>query len=239
MKRFLALLLMDYRFQFKQGIHPAYIGLTALMAVMLALMPPEIRRTVLPLVIFGEPSILGMFFVGGLLYFEQDQRVIHPLFASPVRVSEYLAAKAVSLASISIAMTLVFLVLFTPPTFRWLLALAGTLLTAVFFTFTGIILSMAVKSVMTYLMLSGFADLPAGIPLLRHFGLADSPLFRLIPTDGTLRLAAAATAPAGSPLDPLEMILSLGVLLAGTVILFFPARARIRAFTVTGKGGMR
>lgn len=239
MKRLPALLAMDLRFQFRQGIHPVYAGLTAAMALMLVLLPAEGRRIALPLLLFGEPSMLGMFFVGGLLFFEQDQGILQPLFAAPVSISGYLTSKVLSLGVIAVGMNALFLALFSPPTLRWLPALACTLLTSAMFTLIGIALSSAVKGVMTYMMLSGLIDVPAALPLLRHFGLVRSPLFRLIPTDGTLRLAAAAADPAGVPLSAADTAIALGVLLLAVVLLSFPAGAGLRSFTVYGKRGMR
>jgi fluoroquinolone transport system permease protein len=52
-------------------------------------------------VIFSDPTLLGLIFIGAIVLYEKSERVMGSLSASPVRVGEYVASKGVSLGIIS------------------------------------------------------------------------------------------------------------------------------------------
>src|SRR5690554_5975368 len=88
----------DIRFQFKQGFYLVYVLITITYLIILSFLPEEILSVGLPLVIFSDPSVLGLFFIGGIIMLEKMQGILSVLVVSPLRTTEYILSKVISLA---------------------------------------------------------------------------------------------------------------------------------------------
>lgn len=51
--------------------------------------------------IYSDPAAMGLFFMGAIVLLEKSQRVLNSLAVSPVKVSEYILSKVISLGVIS------------------------------------------------------------------------------------------------------------------------------------------
>ncbi len=102
--RFLSLLKGDIRFQFRYGFYFIYALFTLLYVLMLRLVPEQWQARVAVLMIYSDPAVLGLFFMGAILQFEKDEHTLHSLVISPVKAGEYVLSK---LCSLSIIATLV------------------------------------------------------------------------------------------------------------------------------------
>jgi fluoroquinolone transport system permease protein len=65
-------------------------------------MPHSLRPVAEPYVLVGDISIIGFFFIGGIVFFEKQERTIGAIISSPLRFWEYLAAKLIVLVTISL-----------------------------------------------------------------------------------------------------------------------------------------
>jgi fluoroquinolone transport system permease protein len=70
--------------------------------VVLCLLPAAWERRVAILLIFTDPAALGLYFMGALILFEKSERILDSVAISPVRTTEYVVSKLVSLAIISL-----------------------------------------------------------------------------------------------------------------------------------------
>lgn len=137
----------DSIFEFKQGFHTIYIVISFLYLLLLSQLSSEYIVYVLPLVIFSDPSVLGLFFIGGTLLLEKEQGVLSSILVTPLTSLEYILAKVMSLASISILAAFLISILTYSGTVYYQYLIVGTLLTSVFFTLIGIVIVTKSRSV--------------------------------------------------------------------------------------------
>ena len=56
----------------------------------------------LVLVIFNDPALLGFLFVGVMVLFEKNENTLQVLAVSPLKISNYILSKSITLTSIAI-----------------------------------------------------------------------------------------------------------------------------------------
>lgn len=101
--RFINLLKNELHFGAKYGILLLYIVLTTFYVVLLSTIPQSARQTTGAILIFTDPAAMGLFFMGAVMLLEKTQRVNHALSVSPVKISEYITAKALSMLLVGTA----------------------------------------------------------------------------------------------------------------------------------------
>lgn len=188
MKRLLSMILFDMKFQFRQGFYFAYFIVTVFYAALLWFLPVAISQKVLPFVLFTDISVLGFFFIGGILLLERGQNSLSALFVTPIKVQEYLLAKVISLSILSSIATLALYI-----TVQGKLSFLPALLAIVWinmfiYTLLGIALVSQVKKINDYFIYGVPVGLVLFIPLLSFFDIFEFPLFYLLPTEPTLEL---------------------------------------------------
>ena len=132
--RLLHAVLADIRFQIKQGFYLVYVIITAMYLIIMSFLPDDILAVALPLVVFSDPSVLGLFFIGGIILMEKGQGVLMVLVVSPLRTSEYILSKVISLAIVSVLAAFAITYFSHYPTVNWWLLLLSTILTSGIFT---------------------------------------------------------------------------------------------------------
>jgi fluoroquinolone transport system permease protein len=95
------LLIGDIRFQYKYGFYFLYFVFTFLYVFVLKVIP---QNWVLPLamiLVFSDPSAIGLIFSGAIIQLELSEKTFESLAISPIKPSEYLWSKLLSIAMIS------------------------------------------------------------------------------------------------------------------------------------------
>lgn len=184
--RLLYAIRFDMLFQYRHGFYLAYGFVTLFYAVVLMLLPEPVKIQVLPLILFTDISVLGFFFIGGILLLEKDQNSIEALFVTPLKAIEYLLAKYVSLSVIATVATMLLYVL-VHREFSFLPELLLIVWLNMFlYTFVGIALVANVKTVNDYFVVGVPVGIVLFIPLLSHFDIWNAPFLYLLPTLPTL-----------------------------------------------------
>lgn len=93
-----AFLALEARYQFRHGLVAVYIGVAVLYAVILRLLPAELRPIVAPLVILTEPAMIGFFFFGAVFLLERDAGLLAPPAVAPVHYAEAVGARLLAFA---------------------------------------------------------------------------------------------------------------------------------------------
>lgn len=75
MVRIVNALKADILFQFKQGFYFIYIVISVFYLIILSQLSPEIIQLILPIILYIDPSILGLFFIGDILLLEKEQGI--------------------------------------------------------------------------------------------------------------------------------------------------------------------
>lgn len=190
--RLLHAVLADIRFQIKQGFYFVYVLITAMYLVIMSFLPEEILSIALPLVVFSDPSVLGLFFIGGIILMEKGQGILNVLVVSPLRSWEYVLSKVVSLALVSVLVALAITFFSGFPSVNWLILIVSTILTSGIFTLLGIMINAGCNNVNQYLLKTIPYMLLFTLPCFALLGFPYSEIFTIFPSVAALKLMLGA-----------------------------------------------
>ncbi|PKP06578.1 MAG: ABC transporter [Bacteroidetes bacterium HGW-Bacteroidetes-5] len=190
--RLLNAIISDIRFQSKQGFYLVYVIITVMYLIILSLLPESFLRIALPLVVFSDPSVLGLFFIGGIIMLEKGQGVIQVLVVSPLTTVEYIIAKVISLSVVAVVAASAITILSSSETINWFLFLTSVVLTSGIFTLCGVVINAGCNNVNQYIL----KTIPYMLLLvLPCFSILGAPLLyplTLVPSVAALRLMLGA-----------------------------------------------
>lgn len=213
----------DMQFQMRQGFYLVYAIIAALYVLILSLLPEDIASVALPLVVFSDPSLLGLFFIGGIILLEKIQGVLMVVVVSPLRTHEYILSKVISLAIISVLVAFLITLLSKTEQVNWFLLFISTVLTSGIFTMVGIMINAGCENVNQYLLKTVPWMLLFIIPCFSLLGFPYSWIFKIVPSVAALQLMLGAY----TGIDWVEALILIALLL-GANYLFL--RWAIRVF---------
>ncbi|MTI96974.1 MAG: ABC transporter permease [Firmicutes bacterium] len=181
----------------------------------------------------SDPAVLGYFTIGALVMLERGQNLYAGVFSTPLRVNEYLAAKALSLGVISTASSLLIIVVGLGRWVNPLYVILGVFLTAMLFTLAGFAPALQFKSLPVFLVMSPLYIVGFNLPILHYLGLVDSFLFYLLPTTGSLLLIDGSL----TGLSVWQVVYSLTVLVVWVLGAWYLARKVLERYIIRGGGG--
>ncbi len=182
----------DMRFQLKQGFYLVYVLITIMYLILLSFLPEKALSVALPLIVFSDPSVLGLFFIGGIILLEKVQGVLTVLVVSPLRTIEYILAKVISLALIAVLAAFAITGFSNYGSVSWLLVFLSTILTSALFTLSGIMINAGCQNVNQYMIKTIPYMLLFILPCFSLLGFPYSWLFTIIPSVAALRLMLGA-----------------------------------------------
>jgi len=188
--------------------------------------------------LFFDPAVIGIVFVGALVLFEKSENVLNALVITPMKTDDYLLSKIISLTILSIISASVFMtlmVIFNQTEFNLFYLLVGIVLTSVMLILLGFILVSRVQNVNGYMLgiIIGFLGLSFP-PLLDLFGLFENPIFYLWPTQASFILFDGVFR--ASSLELWEIAYGIIYQLIWIVILYFLAKKTFYEYIIL-KGG--
>jgi fluoroquinolone transport system permease protein len=183
----------DARMQFRNGFHAAYLFVVVSYIVLLRLLPPGLRAAVVAPVLLSEAAVVGFFFAGALLHFERGDGTLHAIAVTPVRTRDYLAARCVSLCALNTLVALGVAAGADLPRLDLPLLALAAVLTALFFTLLGTAVASRFGGIDRFVVLGGLVSALLGLAVFPYFGVGQTPLWRILPTDAALRLLGGAT----------------------------------------------
>ena len=155
-------------------------------------MPIDLRAVAEPYVLIGDVSIIGFFFIGGIVFFERHERTISAIVSTPLRFWEYLAAKLTVLVLISLLVAVAVATIAHGFAYHLVPLVAGVVLGTLVMLLAGFISSMPFASVTDWFLAATVPLAVLSLPILFYSGLWPSPLLYLIPSQGPLLLLGAA-----------------------------------------------
>jgi fluoroquinolone transport system permease protein len=188
--------------------------------------------------LFFDPAVIGIVFVGALVLFEKSENVLNALVITPMKTDDYLLSKIISLTILSIISASVFMtlmVIFNQTEFNLFYLLIGIVLTSVMLILLGFILVSRAQNVNGYMLgiIIGFLGLSFP-PLLDLFGLFENPIFYLWPTQASFILFDGVFR--ASSLELWEIAYGIIYQLIWIVILYFLAKKAFYEYIIL-KGG--
>lgn len=175
------LLLGDIRFQFKYGFFYLYLIFTILYVIIVSFLPAQWKPTIGPLITLTDPVALGLFFMGAIVLFEKSERVINTIAISPVKVSEYILSKLLSLSLISTAAGVI-IAFAAGEVNHLLLLITGLLLGSCLFSLLGMIIASKASTLNGYILACVPVEIIAIGPAIAYLLGYDPSYMKLHPT---------------------------------------------------------
>ena len=148
--------------------------------------------SLLIVIIFNDPVIMGYLFAGVLLLFEKDQRTLDALSVVPLSHDAFLWSKALSLSLVATLTALLMVWVGYGWGINYLHFVVAVVGTSALFVWMGCMIGMRANGFNSYLMRSIGVLIPTALPLLALFDVWDSPLLYLVPSfPGILLLKAS------------------------------------------------
>lgn len=198
----LALIRGDIRFQYKYGFYLLYLLFSLLYIGLLFAFPVAWREKAAALMIFTDPAAMGLFFMGAIVLFEKNERVLDSLAVSPVKPWQYVASKLVSIGLISMLVSFAIGLaagLATHP----LRLVAGVFLSSCLFSAIGLIVACGSKTLNQFMLLTVPAEILICVPAVLWLFWETGWWMRLHPGAAAMELCL----PLGTTLLPLIVLL--------------------------------
>lgn len=231
--RVLSLLKYDLLFQIRHGFYYATFFICFLYVGLLKVIPTEIKTTTTLIIIFSDPLMIGLFFIGAIILLEKEQDTLSTIFVTPLTIKEYFISKIVSLSLL--ASLLSSLVVFSAfgVVHNFYLLLLGVFGGAAFFTLIGVVIASRVNTLNGYIITSPLYVLIFFLPILKYLGIYDSTLYFLLPSNAVFLMIYSAF----GYVSFLEIGLSLFILIGWLVIAYIWADKWFRRYVLLRIGG--
>ncbi len=231
----LRLMIWDVRVQSRERIYLFTAVTTATFALVTALLPADAPPTVATAILLLDPAVIGTGFVGGLVLLERSQHLPPALAVTPAATVDYILAKLISFAALTIVGGLaITIVAWWPPSPALLLRMAVALtFTAVLAVLGGLVMVMTANSINHLISRAFPVSIVIDLPLLAHFGVVEGwpawLLFGLSPGHAMLKALLWAADPSAVSLP--ELLYAFGYMGLASVLLFRWA-IRLHAHTI-------
>jgi fluoroquinolone transport system permease protein len=174
--------------QQRHHIITASAVVTLLSLIVMAQLPASHRQAMLITLIFNEPAGMGLMFIGALYLFERSENTLQALHVIPLRSSEYLLSKALTLSLLAIVASLVMAALGHGWQFHYGYFIGGIGGSATLFAFLGFGIVVGCRSFYEYVLKGALVLIPMVLPFLNLFDITDTGWWYILPVQGSLVL---------------------------------------------------
>lgn len=230
MKRLLASLRWDVVRQYRNGFYAVTAFVVVFWVGVLRVATqnaPVDLRLLGPAIIILNLMITTFYFVAAIVLLEKAEGTLTGLVVTPLRDSEYLLSKVLSLTGLAMVETLAILLL-SFGGFAVVPLLVSMLLCGSLYTLAGFIATARYDSINSFILPSGLVVAFMALPLLDLFGLVPTPLFWLHPVQPAIVIARAAFEPVDGP----SLLLALALLLGWNALALMQARRLYQRYVV-------
>ncbi len=232
MTRLLESIRCDIRLQYRNGFYYAVAFLMTCWGVLVTRIPSFDWAPWMPPVVLGNIMIGTFMFMGGLVLLEKGEGTLEALVVSPLRDSEYLGSKTLSLVLLAVVEHLILVGLTLGFGFSPLQLILGVVLGGALYCLAGFMVVSRYDSINEYLFPSFVYSALLSIPMLPYFGFSESPLYYIHPMKGPLVLLKSAFEPVGWG----EMVYGVAYSLFWIAVLFRLSQATFLRFIVRREG---
>lgn len=148
--RWMNALIADIKFQLKQGFYLVYLLITIGYLILIQQFPLSWQRTIVPLIVFTDPALIGFFFIGGIIMLERVQGIFNYLMITPLTTKEYLISKILSLSIIAVMASTAIALYGYDEKVNLLLFIIAVFLTSYFTTLLGTIAAIHCRTINEY-----------------------------------------------------------------------------------------
>lgn len=186
------LLKKEITLQWRQGFWLVYFVVSAIYVIVLLNVPQKNRMLVSLVMILTDTTMLGVLFIGALVLLEKQQAVIHSLFVTPLKPTQYMWSKTISLSLIAVVMSiLVYLPVWQFSAYTFMLLFTITF-TAWTFAMLGLGLAAGVGTINQYFGLQMGISMLLTLPVIPYLILDQHPAFLFLPYIASLDIMLGA-----------------------------------------------
>jgi len=155
----------DIKFQYKYGFYFLYMFFTIVYISLIYTFPSAWREKSAILMIFTDPSAMGLYFMGAIVLFEKSERVLDSLIVSPALPHDYVISKLISIRIISVIVSILigFFSKTVSISFNFII---GIFLSSCLFSSVGLIVASKSKSLNNFIISTVPAQLLIFIPAI-------------------------------------------------------------------------
>jgi len=172
---------------------------------------------ILTLLIYNDPAIIGLFFLGLTVLMEKNQEILSALVVSPMNFHTYLLSRIIPLSIIGWGCALGMGIAIFRLDFDLLNFSIGVFSTCLIFCFFGLLLVAKSSEFLLFLLRSIPVLILMSLPLSNYFELTDIQLFKILPIQGPLNLIVHSY---GEQLSGINVRLSYAMTLGWVLILY-------------------
>jgi len=142
-------------------------------------LPLEWKEKAAAVLIFSDPSAMGLFFMGAIVLLEKSESVLNTIAVSPVRAGEYIISKVVSLGIISVIAGAS--ISLAADTGNMLIVIMGVFAGSALFTLIGLIIAANINSLNQFVTSAVPVEIIIFIPPILYLFGYDNKLMLLHP----------------------------------------------------------
>ena len=234
MTRLNAAIRCDFRLQTRNGFYYAAAFVALLITVILAQfqLSQEVLAIILPVVLLQNITINAFYFMAGLVLLEKGEGTLEGIVVSPLRKGEYLGAKLATLTLLSIVENSLIVLILYGLQANLLVLLAALIVISVLLALFGFIAVVRYDSINSFLFPSMFMLLVISIPLLSYFGIWQTPLMYLHPTQALLMLLNVVF----QPIESWQIVYGLLYSLVWIAIAYLLSKRTFHRFVILKEG---
>lgn len=197
MTRLTSTMRWDVQLQIRNGFYfaAAFVALIIIVLLSQFNVPPGTLAMLFPLFIFQNILINNFYFIAGVVLLEKGEGTLEGLIVTPLRKSEYLASKLLTLALLSLLETAVVVLIVYGFNANLIWLAAGTILLSLIYGLAGFSFVVRYDSINTFILPSVPFTALFSLPLLHYLGVWSSPLMYLHPLQAPLLLLKGAFQP--------------------------------------------
>jgi fluoroquinolone transport system permease protein len=192
MSRLASALRLELTLQVRQKFLHAGIFSGLIWLAVLLPMPANLRPVAEPYVLVGDISIIGFFFIGGIVFFEKQERTLGAIVSTPLRFWEYVAAKLIVLVLISLFVAVMVATISSGLGYDLAQVVVGVVLGTLVMLLVSFISSLPFASVTDWFLAATIPLMVLSLPILFYSGVWPNPVLYLIPSQGPLLLLGSA-----------------------------------------------
>lgn len=185
----------DVQLQFRNGFYYASAFVAVIATLIFMQLNNETLRDIYPVLLVGNMLINTFYFMAGILLLEKGEGTLEGLVVTPLRKSEYLLSKLVTLCVLALVESSLIVILPYGFGFNFLWLTVSIVFMAAMYCLMGFVMVVRYDSINTFLLPSIVATTLLSLPMLSYFGLWDVWLMYLHPVQAPLLLAKAAFLP--------------------------------------------
>ena len=193
----------DVAFQVKYGFYFVYTIMSFLYILLLFALPEVVKENAAIIMIYTDPAAMGLFFMGAIVLLEKSQRVLNSIAVSPLKVSEYILSKVISLGLIG-TLVGVILSLFSGSS-NIFQVICGVFMGSVIFSLIGLSVAAKINSLNQFMIVTVPFEIILFLPPLFYLFGYQKPYMLLHPGCVVIRLLTGEN---GFELLPLLILIS-------------------------------